>query len=277
MPELPEVAALAERLDEFLAGASLLGVAPLGFASLKTVAPSPESLLGREVVSVGHRGKYLVLSFGAPRVLVHLGQAGRVDIEDPPRRGRPRGGLVRFSFFGRPSMLVREYGTERKAGWWVLGPGDDGPLGRLGPDATSAEAGLLITSGTDRRRLHGWLRDQRVLAGVGRGYADDALQRAGLSPYATLGSLTEGQRRVLREALVSVLAEALERERSRRGGLPARLDNRFAIHGRHGLACPGCAGELRRVSFESHEVTYCPDCQTGGRVLADRRMSRLVR
>ncbi|MGH9023095.1 MAG: DNA-formamidopyrimidine glycosylase family protein [Acidimicrobiia bacterium] len=277
MPELPEVAALAERLDRLLVGAPLSEVAPIGFAALKTVEPTPESLLGRELVSVGHRGKYLVASFDGPRVLIHLGQGGRVDVEDPPRRGRPRGALVRLFFADRPSVLLREYGTERKAGWWVLGPGDDGPIGRLGPDATSAEAGLLIASGTDRRQLHGWLRDQRVMAGVGRGYADDALHRAGLSPYATLASLSEGQREVLREAVVSVLSEALGRERSRRGGLPARLDVRFAIHGRYGTPCPACGADLRRVSFESHEVTYCPDCQTGGRVLADRRMSRLVR
>lgn len=277
MPELPEVAALGERLDGLLAGAPLTGVVALGFAGLKTVEPAPSTLLGRVVESVGQRGKYVVASFGGPRVVIHLGQGGRVDVEDPPRQGRPRGAIVRFLFEGRPSVLVREYGTERRAGWWVLGPGDDGPLARLGPEATSPEAAELVLRGTDKRQLHGWLRDQRVIAGIGRGYADDLLHRAGLSPYATLAGLGEAQRRALVASMQGVLGEALEQERKRRGGLPTKIAGRFAVHGRYGTPCPRCGSDLRRVSFESHEVTYCPDCQTGGRVLVDRRLSRLVR
>lgn len=277
MPEYPEVQALAERLHALLAGATLEGADPLHFSALKTVEPPPEALAGRRLASVGRRGKWLVLDFGGPRALVHLSQGGRVTVEDPPRRSRPRGGLVRFRFEGRPSLLVKEFGTERRAGWWVLTPGDEGPLARLGPEATSEEFRRLLLTSRDRRRVHTILRDQRTVAGIGRGYADDILHRARLSPYASLGSLDEEGRRALAEAVAGVLAEALEVERGRRGGLPARLGDHFTVHGRHGLACPRCGDGLRRVAYESHEVTYCPACQTGGRVLADRRLSRLVR
>jgi formamidopyrimidine-DNA glycosylase len=249
----------------------------LQFSALKTVAPSPESLLGHRVAAVGRRGKYLVFEFSGPRLLVHLSQGGRVDIEDPPKSTRPKGAVVRFAFEEAPSLLIKEYGTERKAGWWVLAPGDDGPLTVLGPEADSAEGEALLLQGDDRRRIHTLLRDQRTIAGVGRGYADDILHRARLSPYATLAGLDEAQRAALVEAVQEILAEALVAERRRSGGLPAKLGDHFAVHGRYGRPCPHCGADLRRVSYDSHEVAYCPACQTGGKVLADRRLSRLVR
>ena len=128
MPELPEVQALAERLDAAVAGAPFAGAAVLQFSSLKTVTPRPESLLGATLQRVGRRGKFLVLEFGGPRLLVHLSQGGRIDVEDPPKKTRPRGAVVRLLFEGRPAVLVKEFGRERKAGWWVLAPGDDGPM-----------------------------------------------------------------------------------------------------------------------------------------------------
>jgi len=278
MPELPQMQALAERLETALAGSVLEGVDPLGFSALKTVTPAPDAVIGRALERVDRRAKYLILDFGAARILVHLSQAGRLDLEDPPKRTRAKGSVVRLRFAGAPAVLVREFGTERKAAWWVLAPGDDGPLVGLGPEPDSAEAAELIRHGDDRRRVHTILRDQRTIAGVGRGYADDALWRARLSPYATLAALDAEERERLLDAVRGVLADGLALERSRRGGLSEpKLGEHFEVHARYGTPCPRCGATLRRVSYESHEITYCPACQTGGKVLADRRLSRLVK
>ena len=277
MPELPEIAALAERLSGRFLGAALTGVTPLQFSALKTVVPGPESLTGQAVVSVGNRGKYVVFDFGGPRILIHLSQGGRVEIEDPAKTTRPKGAVVRFAFGAAGAMLIKEYGTERKAGFWVLAPGDDGPLTVLGPDITSAAGEALLTEGDDRRRIHTLLRDQRTVAGVGRGYSDDILHAARLSPYATLVGLGTDERARLVDAVRQVLADGLAAERRRTGGLPPKVGDHWIVHGRAGTPCPRCGADLRRISYESHEVTYCPPCQTGGKVLADRRLSRLVR
>ena len=285
MPELPQMQALGERLDTALRGATLDGYEVLGFTALKTVVPAPDSLLGHELLSVGRRAKYLVFDFGEPgRILVHLSQAGRVDVEWPPKKNKGgKGGAVRLRFLVGEAqepvaVLVREWGTERKAAWWVLAPGDDGPLERLGPEPDSDEFAELVLHGTDKRRVHTMLRDQRTVSGVGRGYADDALWRAQLSPYASLAALPGDQRQRLLESVRAVLAEGLERERTRKGGLSEpKLGEHFEVHGRHGTPCPRCGDTMRRVSYESYEVTYCPACQTDGKVLADRRMSRLLK
>lgn len=277
MPELPEVQALAERLSNAVAGAPFEGADPLQFSSLKTVLPRASDLVGQTLEHVGRRGKYLVLDLEGPRILVHLSQGGRVDVEDPPKTTKPRGSVVRLRFEARPSVLVKEFGRERKAGWWVLAPGDDGPLDKLGPEPDSVAFERAILEGDDGRRVHTILRDQRSVAGIGRGYSDDVLHRAKLSPYASLASLDAAQRRTVLDAVRSVLADALDVERRRSGGLPTKIGDHFTVHGRYGQPCPVCGGDLRRVSYESHEVTYCPTCQTGGKVLADRRLSRLIR
>jgi formamidopyrimidine-DNA glycosylase len=277
MPELPEVQALAERLQSAVGGAVLDAVTPIQFSALKTFEPTPESLVGRTLESVDRRGKYLVLDFGGQRLLVHMSQGGRIDVEQPPKQTRPKGGVVRFAFLDRPSVLVKEFGTERKAGWWVLAPGEDGPLEGLGPEPYSEEFAALLRTADDRRRVHTILRDQRTVAGIGRGYADDILHRARLSPYASLSSLPKADRATLLESVRGVLDEALKEERKRSGGLPPKLGDHFAVHGRYGHPCPRCGEDLRRVSYESYEVTYCPACQTGRQILADRRLSRIVR
>jgi len=278
VPELPEMQALAERLDSAVAGSTLIGAQALQFSALKSFELAPESVVGQTVRSVGRRGKFLVIDLDEARILAHLSQGGRVDVEDPPKTTRPKGAVVRLTFSaGSPSVLIREFGTERKAGWWVLGPGEDGPLKRLGPEPSSAEFADLITTGADRRRLHTMLRNQATVAGLGRGHTDDILHRAGLSPFATLSSLTPTERQRLLAAVGCILKAALDLERQRRGGLPARLDNRFAIHGQAGTPCPKCGSDIRRVSYESYEVAYCPACQTKGHLLADRRMSKLLR
>ncbi len=277
MPELPEMQGVTERLDALVSGRPLVAADVLQFSGLKTVQPAPDDVVGRQVSGVGRRGKYLIFDLDGPRILVHLSQGGRVTLEDPPKTTRPRTGVVRFRFEDAPSVLVVEYGTERKAGWWVLAAGDEGPLARLGPEPDSDAFRQLVMTGDDDRRLYTWLRDQRTVAGIGRGYTDDILHRAQLSPFASLAGLDEDGRRRLLDAVGEVLTEGLEVERRREGGLPTKLGDHWIVHHRHGDPCPTCSTELRRVSFESYDITYCPDCQTNGNVLKDRRMSRLLK
>ena len=292
--------ALAERLEAAVGGGVLERTVALQFSALKTFAPSPESLSGRRLAEVGRRGKYVILVFDGPdgpsnattteagtdaatragpgpRLMFHLSQGGRVDIETPPKSTRAKGGVVRLVFVDRPSVLIKEFGTERKAGWWITAPGDDGPLAGLGPEPLSEEFAELIAASTDGRRVHTLLRDQRTVAGIGRGYSDDILHAARISPYTPLSALGAEERKALIDAVRSVLAQGLEAERRRSGGLPTKIGDHFSVHGAHGRPCPRCGEDLRRVSYESYEATYCPNCQTGGKVLADRRMSRLVR
>jgi len=269
--------ALAERLDAYAGRKTLASIVALQFSAVKTFDPPAEAFEGKVLTAVGRRGKYLVMDFAGPRILVHLSQGGRVDVEEPPKQTKPKGSVVRFVFDAGPSILIKEYGTQRKAGWWTLAAGDDGPLGRLGPEPYSPEFEQMILTADDGRRIHTLLRDQRTVAGIGRGYSDDILHRVRLSPYDSLKKLDEDRRRALVEATRAVLDEALERERARAGGLPTKIDKHFTVHGRYGYPCPRCGADLRRVSYEGYEVAYCPDCQTGGKVLADRRMSRLIR
>lgn len=278
MPELPEVRALAERLDEITSGAVFDGADILQFSSLKTYAPRPEELKGAKVRGVGSLGKYVVVTFEDDRrLLVHLSQGGRVDVEAAPKTTKPRGAVVRLRFVDRPALLVKEFGTQRKAGWWILAAGDEGPLAKLGPEALTPEADTWLREAADTRRIHTILRDQRTICGVGRGYTDDVLHEARLSPTMQLSKLTTDLRERLIAALHEVLEEALATERRRTGGLPTKLGDHFTVHNRYGEPCPRCGADLRRVSYEDHEVTYCPACQTGGTVLADRRLSRLLR
>ena len=258
-------------------GARLKGIDVLQFSALKTVSPSPLVLKDASVESVASYGKYVIVEFEPARLILHLSQGGRMDFEDPPKTTRPKGALLRLRFDGRPSVLVKEFGTERKASWWVLEHGDPGPLEGLGPEPFSEEFAELILSGSDGRRLHTMLRDQRTIAGIGRGFADDILHRAKIAPFDPLKSLDEDRRKVLLDTTHAVLEEALEEERKRTGGLPAKLGDRFTVHRRWGQPCPECGTEMKRVSYEAYEVTYCPTCQTGGKVLADRRLSRLLK
>ena len=268
---------MAERLDQVMAGAALEKLDLLQFSSLKTFSPRPDELVGRTVDRVTNVGKFAVVELGGPRLLFHLSQGGRVDVESPPKTTKPRGSVLRIRCVGRPSVLIKEFGTQRKAGWWVLADGDDGPLEKLGPEVLTPEADAWLLSADDTRRVHTILRDQRTIAGVGRGYSDDILHEARLSPYASLGKLDADQRARLVDATHRILDDALVAERARSGGLPTKLGDHFTVHGKAGEPCPRCGQDLRRVSYESHEVTYCPACQTGGKVLADRRMSRLIR
>jgi formamidopyrimidine-DNA glycosylase len=278
VPELPEVRALAERLHEVIAGASFERADVLQFSSLKTYAPRPDELRGAVVGHVTSYGKYTRITFeDGRRIVIHTSQGGRVDVEAPPKSTKPRGSVVRLRFAERPSILVKEFGTQRKSGWWVLAADDDGPLANLGPEALTPEADDLLRTSTDNRRVHTILRDQKTIAGIGRGYSDDILHDAMLSPTSQLAKLDREQRERLIASVRHILDDALEAERQRSGGLPTKLGDHFVVHNRAGEPCPRCGGDLRRVSYEDYEITYCPTCQTGGKRLSDRRLDRLLR
>lgn len=283
MPEMAEMQGLVERLGESLTGATLGGVQLLQFSALKSVTPSIDEVVGRPVTGTGRRAKYAIVELDGPRIVFHLSQGGRVDIEDPPKTTRPKPGVARLAFDGSEahggpvSVLIKEFGTERKAGVWLLAADDEGPMAGLGPDADTPEAAELIRTSDEKRRVHNLLRDQRFVAGLGRGHTDDVMWEARLSPYATLAKLDADQRDALVAAIDKVLADALVVERARVGGLPTKLGDRFVVHNHAGEPCPRCEADLRRVSYESYEVVYCPPCQTDGKVLADRRMSRLLK
>ena len=278
MPELPQMQALAERLEAAVGGRALEGYEPLGFTALKTVAPPPDALVGHTLEHVRRRGKYLVMEWDhGLRVLVHLSQAGRVDVESPPKKTKPKGSVVRLRFDGQTAVLVREHGTERKAAWWVLEPGDDGPLDKLGPEPDSREFEALVLRGGDKRRIHTWLRDQRTVAGIGRGYADDTLWRACLSPYATLASLDDDEVDRLHDAL-AVLDRAIDHYEDVVGDkVPDKMPMPLQVHRREGEPCPRCGDTIAAIHYSERITCYCPNEQTGGKVLADRRLSRLLK
>lgn len=277
MPEMPEMQALAERLQAAIGGRTLVRADPLQFSALKTFSPSPDELYGKAVDHIWRRGKYVLINFGGPNIAFHLSQGGRVDVEEKPKTTKPKGAVVRLHFADGPAVLIKEFGTDRKAGWWVLAEGDLSPLEKLGPEPDSDEFSEFVRTSTDSRRIHTLLRDQRTVAGLGRGYTDDILHRAQLSPYASFKSLGPDDRERLVDAIRVVLEEGLQEERKRDGGLPTKIGDHWVVHNNWGRPCPVCGDDLRRVSYESHEVAYCPTCQTGGKILADRRMSRLIR
>lgn len=271
--------ALSERVGDAIAGRTFNSYRLFGFSGLKTALPAPESLTGQVVEHVGRRGKYLTFDFpDGTRMLMHLSQGGRLDIESPAKDTKPKGSIVRLIFGNDHALLLREFGTERKAGWWIVAPDEEGPLGDLGPEPDSDEFANLIRTGTDGRQIHSLLRDQHTVAGIGRGYADDILHRAKLSPFASLKSMSSEYREALLTSVDEVLTGALEKERTRKGGLSeSKLGEHFTVHNHSGEPCPVCGDTMQRVSFESHEITYCPTCQTGGKILADRRLSRLLK
>lgn len=303
MPELPELQAHAERLTASHAGATLERFEPLSFTALKTFAPSPDRAVGHTLDRVARRGKYLLLSFGgaAPDAspeegadggagpvtfVVHLMQGGRLRVDDRRSR-RPRGGVARWFFADASAVLLTEAGTERRAGVWVVegvpvdGPdgrsvqGAEEPLAGLGPDADVVDRSeLAALLQAHSMRLHGFLRDQQVLAGLGRRLANEICHRARLSPFAVTGKLDEAEVDRLAEAVSGVLADELAAERAH-DEMRAARERQTAVHGRTGGPCPVCDDVVRSVEFRDYTIEYCPACQTGGRVLADNAYSRL--
>jgi formamidopyrimidine-DNA glycosylase len=278
VPEMPEVQAHAERLTEAFAGAELERFTPLAFTALKTVSPGPETVHGFPLQSVGRRGKHLLLRFEPATFVVHLMQGGRLKVDDK-QAARPRNGQARWRFADGRALLLTEAGTERRAGTWVVAgdPEEQEPLLDLGPEAADVDRDTLSTLLDEHSmRLHGWLRDQRIIAGLGRRLANEICHRARLSPFATTGKLDDESVDRLHEAIGACIAESLAAER-KRSDMSSSAERPGDVHHREGEPCPVCGDTVRAVEYRSYTVNYCPTCQTGGRVLADNTTSRFLK
>jgi formamidopyrimidine-DNA glycosylase len=280
MPELPEVQAHAERLTEAYAGQPLARFVPLTFNALKTVTPNPSQAHGVELEAVGRRGKYLLLRFGDVTFVVHLMQGGRLNM-DAKQAARPRGGQARFVFGGDvPALLLTEQGTEHKAGVWCMSTESvvtSPPLSHLGPEADLVEPDELARLFAQRSvRVHGFLRDQRAIAGLGRRLANEVCHRARISPFVHTGKLDADDAAEVVKAIREAVAEGLEYERGR-DDMSSSKDRPGRVHGRTGQPCPVCGDTIRAVEYSGYTVNYCPTCQTGGKVLADNTTSKFLK
>jgi formamidopyrimidine-DNA glycosylase len=279
MPELPEVQAHAERLTAAYAGRVLARFTPLAFTALKTATPAPGEAYGQALVRVGRRGKLLLLEHGPVTFVVHLMQGGRLKV-DEKQAAKPRGGLARWLYDDAPALLLTEQGKERRAGVWcsptpeVLGRP---PLDDLGPEALDVDAEALAKLfAAHPMRLHGFLRDQGCIAGLGRRLANEVCYRAQLSPFAPTAKLgLDGAARVV-AAIHDAVEEGLAYERTR-ADMSSSADRPGNVHHRVGEACPVCGDAIRAVEYSSYTVAYCPTCQTAGKVLADNTTSRFLK
>jgi formamidopyrimidine-DNA glycosylase len=279
MPEMPEVQAHAERLTEQFAGRVLTSFRPITFTALKTALPAPDDAYGAALRRVGRRGKYLLLEFEPVTFAVHLMQGGRLLVDDKQAL-KPRGGQARFVFDEGPALLLTEAGTERRAGVWALRPDDaltTPPLDALGPEADTITPDELVARfEIKNQRLHGFLRDQRSVAGLGRRLANEICHRARLSPFAMTKKLgLDGGERVV-DAIRTSIAEGLEYERSR-PDMSSSKDRPGSVHHREGEPCPVCGDEVRAVEYSGYTVNYCATCQTGGKILADNTTSKFLK
>ena len=275
MPELPEVEALRRALDDPVRALPVERAGPAHIATLKTFDPPLASLEGRRLAGAERRGKRLLFPTedGELVLLVHLMSAGRLRYLRAGEAG-PKTPAFRLRFEGGGELVLTEAGAKKRAGVWLLTPeAAEQELAHLGPEALGVgveRLGEILSS--DSRRLHSFLRDQRALAGIGRAWANEILQRARLSPFALSTELSPEQVERLSAAIDEELARGLElRER---GAKDATV---YRIHKRLGEPCPDCGTPIARVDYEEHTIYYCPQCQTGGRVLKDRRLSRLLR
>ena len=278
MPEVPEVQAHAERLDAAFAGATLKRFQPISFTALKTYRPDPATVAGHALVYVGRRGKHLLLDFGTATFVVHLMQGGRLKPDDKQAL-KPRGGVARWVFDDGRALLLTEAGTERKAGVWVVEGDPEGqpPLDELGPEADLLDPpALLALLHAHPMRLHGFLRDQRILAGLGRRLANEICHRAKLSPFASTAKLEAADAGLLVEAIRVCVGEALAYERGR-DDMSSSKERPGNVHGRAGEPCPVCGDAIRSVEYTRYRVDYCPTCQTGGKVLADNTTSKFLK
>jgi formamidopyrimidine-DNA glycosylase len=283
MPEMPEIQAHAERLERDFAGRRLERFVPLNFTALKTAVPPPDVAYGHELRSIGRRGKYLLIDFEPVTFVVHLMQGGRL-LPDEKLSRKPRGGQARFLFDDGPALLLTEQGTERRAGVWCLSPGDLAnvpPLVKLGPEAcdvTSDELANLFEGNS--MRIHGFLRDQRMVAGIGRRLANEVCHRARISPFANTKKLGADGAAAVVGAIGVCVAEGLEFERTR-GDMSSSKDRPSAAHGQTGEDCPRSdehgPDTIRAVEYSGYTVNYCPSCQTGGKILADNTTSKFLK
>jgi formamidopyrimidine-DNA glycosylase len=286
VPELPEVEALVTFLRSRAVGRVVARVDLAALSVLKTYDPPVTSLQGLEIVGAARFGKFLDLDVSGLHLVMHLSRAGWLRWSDalspvPPRMGK--GPLAaRVHLDDGSGFDLTEAGTQKRLAMYVVhSPYDVPGIARLGPDPLSPGFGrddLAALLAGSRQQVKGLLRDQSVLAGVGNAYSDEVLHAARLSPYRLGSSLTPAEVDGLYASLVSVLSEAV----ARAGGLAAgelKKEKKLAmrVHGRTGLPCPVCGDPVREVSFADSSLQYCPTCQTGGKPLADRRLSRLLK
>lgn len=286
MPELPEVEALAGFLRDNCGGRTVERAEVAALSALKTFDPPVGALVGTEVADVRRIGKYLAFECGELWLVVHLARGGWVQwrARTPEARARPGKGplALRVGLSDGAGFDITEQGTEKRlALWLVRQPSDVEGVGRLGPDPLSGDFTVAVLAGILRgasRNLKTVLTDQSVLAGVGNAYSDEALHAARLSPYKPAGRLTDEEVARLHTALVGVLSAAVERSAGlAASGLKSEKKSGLAVHGRTGQPCPVCGDTVREVAFATKSLQYCPTCQTGGKPLADRRLSRLLK
>jgi formamidopyrimidine-DNA glycosylase len=275
VPELPEMEAWRRELDGPVSAFPIANAGPAHIATLKTFDPPLSTLEGRRFSGAERRAKRMLFPTedGELVLLVHLMTAGRLKYLLAGEK-RPKTPAFRLAFEGGAELILTEAGKKKRAGVWLLTPeAVELELGHLGPEANELDAAQLgeILAG-ESRRLHSLLRDQRVIAGIGRAWANEILHAAQLSPYALSRDLVPGQVQKLAEAIGSELERGLElRERG------ANDASTYRVHNKLGEPCYVCGTPIAQVDFEEHTIYYCPECQTGGRILKDRRLSRLLR
>lgn len=287
MPELPEVEALKDFLTEHLVGHEIVRALPVAISVLKTYDPPVSALEGHEVAAVRRYGKFLdVRTADGPHLVTHLARAGWLHWKDRLPDGPPRPGkgplALRVALETGAGFDLTEAGTQKRLAVYVVGDPQEVPgVARLGPDPLADdfdERRLAELLAGERRQLKGALRDQSLIAGVGNAYSDEILHAARMSPFKLAASLSEEETGRLYAALRDTLTEAVERSRGVAAGrLKAEKKSGLRVHGRTGEPCPVCGDTVREVSFADSSLQYCPTCQTGGKPLADRRMSRLLK
>ncbi len=284
MPELPEIEALADHLRRHAVGRTVQRVDVASLSALKTFDPPLSALHGRTVDAAHRWGKYLGLQAGDLYLITHLSRAGWLRWSDSlsPAPLKPGKGPIalRVHLGDGTGFDLTEAGTQKRLAVWLVGDPSAVPgIASLGPDArdvTPAQLDELLAANSGRIKTV--ITDQSVLAGIGNAYSDEILHTAKISPFATAAKLTDAQRAALHAAMVAVLTDAVSRSVGQRAAtLKGEKRSGFRVHARTGLPCPVCGDTVREVSFADKSFQYCPGCQTGGKVLADRRMSRLLK
>ena len=282
MPELPEVEITVRRLAAALAGAEVESALAPGVVALKTYDPPLQALTGTSLTGVSRRGKMLVVEVGELALLVHLMSAGRLQLYDKRASARDRSARLLVRLADGRELRLREFGTRQRAWVKLLAAGevgDDEYVATLGPDALPAPASEVFAELIDQpRHLHPLLRDQRTIAGIGRSWVDEILWRAELSPFRKGAELEPEEVERLRAACDEGLGAALEHYEQVIGEtVPDKMPMPLEVHRRQGEPCPRCGTKLEAIHFRDYVMSYCPAEQTGGRVLKDRRLSRLLK
>ncbi len=282
MPELPEVEITARRLDRALAGVEVESVLAPGMVTMKTFDPPLDALVGRSLTRVRRVGKMPVVELGDLALLVHLMSAGRLQHFDKRASLRDKASRLLVRMADGRELRLREFGTQQRA-WAKLLPTDaveaDEAVATLGPEAWPAPSPPAFAEAVSQpRHLHPLLRDQRSIAGIGRSWVDEILWEAQLSPFRQGSDLDEAALARLRRICEEVLGGAIEHYEQVVGeSLPDKAPMPLRVHGKQGEPCPRCGATLEAVFFRDYVTTYCPAEQTGGRLLKDRRLSRLLK